>query len=225
MDNVHRARYALPVGFENGRLVRVVLRATKGSDQQVTTFHYNLDDNNDVQPNDPQSLADTFRDDVRPGWANFFRSSWSVQPVEVVEEIDPLNPTAARTAWSSGAAIAGTKTDSEQDLPSFTCGLVTLRTGHLGRRFRGRIFIPGQWTEGSQNAGVWETGTYNGITTWVNTIPFQPDIAGPGSGAVAHWCVYSRTQRAADLDPYASSVTSATLRNELHSLRSRASYS
>lgn len=217
--------YALSVGFENGRLVRVTLRAADNSGhEQVNTFHYDLNNHGDPQTNDPQSLADIFRDDVRPQWATFFRSYWTLDPVYIVDEKDPQNPLAPRSSWQSGAPIAGTSSDSSELLPPGCCGLAKVASDKIGRRFNGRLFIAGSFGEGAQSGGVWSGAYQAGFNTWLDAIPRQPDIAGPGSTATANWCVYSRTQRAANLDPYAEHVSAATLRTKVHFLRRRAQY-
>jgi len=212
------------MGFENGKLVRVTLRASSGTQEQVNTFHYDLDDGTLGPANSPQDLADTFRDDVRPQLATLFRSSWSLDPVVVTEEKDPLDPTAPRSSWSSGAALAGTGTGSAELLPSFVSPLVSLRTDHIGRRFRGRLWLAGNPDEGWQAGGSWTSSIMTAFTTIVNAVPMEPDIAGGSSDASAKWCVYSRTQRAANLDPYASAITSFIIRPVAHSLRRRATY-
>lgn len=209
------------MGFENGKLVRVVLRATVADDQMVTTLHYDLDDNNDLQPNDPQSLADTFRDDVVPTFKALFNSAWSIQPVIVQEEFDPLNPTRPRSGWVSGAAVAGTRVDAAEQLPRAACQVTSLLTGLIGRRFRGRIFVPGSYYEDDQAGGVFNAALLTKVAAFTNSIPRQPDIAGPGSDSVANWCVYSRTQRAANLDPYAAHVATTVARAGVYWLRSR----
>jgi hypothetical protein len=212
------------MGFDNGKLVEVVLKATSGTLTQVNTFHYDLDDNNDVQPNDPQSLADTFRDDVRPHIIASMTAAWTVDSVVVTQVKDPLHPLNPRSSWSSGSPAAGTKTGVSDPLPNFCSPLVSLRTGHIGRRFRGRLWLMGIHNSDDQTGGTWESAVLTDLQTLVDFIPFEPDIAGPGSGATAKWCVYSRTQRAANLDPYASAITVATVTPLVHSLRSRAIY-
>src|SRR5690349_6858349 len=190
-------------------LVRVTLKATLGDRTEVNTFHYDLVNvGAGADDNDPQSLADTFRDDVRPAWAQIYRPRWTIEPVEVVQEKDPQNPTAPRSSWTSGSAIAGTSSGSDQLLPSAMCIVAKLTTEHVGRRFRGRNFFGGDRGEGEQNDGVWDSS----IITYIDedllgVVPQQPDISPPLSSSTARWCVYSRTQRAQDLDPYASAVT------------------
>lgn len=210
------------MGFENGKLVAVQLRAVAPSgNSETNTLHYDLNDNNDVQPNDPQSLADFFRDNVRPNFIAMYDSGWSIQPVIVREEKDPQNPTDPTSEWQSGSATPGTKTSVSNPLAPGHVGVCTLRTSHVGKRFRGRIFLGGIKDESELDFRTWQSAIITRWQTYVSSIPMQPDIAGPGSGAVADWCVYSRTQRAANLDPYASHVQTATVNTALHWLRSR----
>jgi hypothetical protein len=209
------------MGFENGKLVRVILRAATSSDQQVNTFHYDLQDAPAQPANDPQSLADTFRDDVLPHFVAQYSSAWLIQPVEVIQELDPQNPLAPRSSWTSGTETAGTRAESTDLLPRPCCTVVKLNTAKIGRRFAGRTFVGGSNAEVEQAAGVWTTAQITLVNTLMSAIPLQPDIAELGSDSTANWCVYSRTQRAADLDPYAEHITSYTIRTLVHWLRSR----
>lgn len=212
------------MGFENGKLVRVVLKAqSDAGDTVVNTLHYDLIDSAipGNAPNDPQTLADVFRDDVIPEYAALFTNHWSALPVEVVQEIDPQNPHAPRSAWTAGIPVTGTRTISSDLLPVQMCQVATLRTDHIGRRFRGRMFIPGSYAEADQNAGVWNVFPQTLAQALLDAIPEQPDLATGTSASVAHWCVYSRTQRAQNLDPYASAIAGEVLRTQVHWLRSR----
>ena len=214
------------MGFENGKLLRVSIEVTGNATDQVNTFHYDLDDGDVIDPdNGGQDLADTFRDDVVPLYRAIHKSYATIQPVVVTMEKDPQNPTAPRSQWTSGTPLAGTRTGSAHVLPAMLTAVATLRTANIGRRHRGRLFLGGSLDEDDQN-----NGSFNGtiLTLWANLlagIPREPDLAFGGSGASAKWCVYSRTQRAADLDPYASPITSANLSAIVHTLRSRAPYS
>lgn len=212
------------MGFENGKLLRVVLSAVgPGGRDAATVLHYDLDDSALTgEDNDPQSLANTFRDDVVPTYAALFGSAWSIQPVMIEQERDPLHPTNPRGAWSAGAPVAGTRSLGSDVLPPGLCGICTLITAHIGRRFRGRIFLPGSIVEGDQNDGVVGSSMTGPWSTFVAAIPRQPDIATGTSDSTAKWCVYSRTQRTANLDPYASPVTATVVKTKLHYLRSRA---
>jgi len=211
------------VGFENGHLLRVTLRAQDTAGQeQVNTFHYDLINAVAEPANDPQTLADLFRDDVRPLWAAQLQGSWTLDPVHIVDEFDPQNPTAPRSEWDSGAPIPGTLSSSSDLLPPGCVPLAKLVTDRIGRRYTGRIFLMGNYNEGSQNGGQWISGFVSGVLTpMLDAIPRQPDIQEGDSTSTANWCVYSRTQRAANLDPYASHISSATLRSNVFFLRRR----
>lgn len=214
--------YDPDVGFENGKLVRVTLRAVDtNGDEQVNTFHYDLID--DITgSNSPQDLADRFRDDVRPAWIAHYRPNWTLDPVVVTEEKDPQNPSAPRSSWTSGDPAVGTRSTSGDILPRKMCAIATLRTDHIGRRYRGRNFIGGSNTEDNLTAGIWGDTYLAYLQAMIDNVPFEPDLAtGDPLGVSAHWCVYSRTARALDQDPYASHITSATVRPEPHWLRRR----
>lgn len=214
------------MGFENGKLVRVSLRATRGTQQQVNTFHYDLKDFLANPANDPQSLADLFRDNVRPQWQAAYKSDWVIQPVEVVEEKDPLNPTAPRSAWSSGAPINGNRDAFANDVtPSFQCAVVKLTTDHIGRRYTGRLFLGGSFLESDSDGDSWNASELTRLEARIAAIPLQPDISTGVSDSTANWCVYSRTSRAQNIDPYAAHITGHNIRTLVHSLRSRAAYS
>jgi hypothetical protein len=210
------------MGFENGKVVRVTLRASGLGEEQVNTFHYDLDDSGSIGSNDPQTLADLFRDDVVPLWKAFFRTDWTIDPVVVTEEKDPQAPTAPRSEWTSGTAVAGTVGTGNDILPLGCCPIVTLKTAHIGRRFTGRMFVGGTWQEQNSDSGVVASGTVTVIQAFLDAIPVEPDlITGPADGS-AKWSVYSRTQRGANLDPYLSAITNPILRSRFHFLRSRA---
>jgi len=213
------------VGFENGKLVRVVVRAVLNAtgDQQVNTFHYDLVDSAipGEPANDPQALADFYRDNVLPTFKPMYTSSWTIQPVLVAQELDPQNPTAARSEWTSGSAAAGTKAAPTDLLPQACCAVAAITTNHIGRRYRGRTFLGGSIGEIDQSAGVWQSGATTLWNTYLASIPKQPDIATGASTSVANWGIYSRTQRAADLDPYISPVVSFSVRTKVRWLRSR----
>jgi hypothetical protein len=211
------------VAFDNGQLVRVALSAKRGDNYvDVTTLHYSLDDGADFTHNSAQSLADTFRDNVLASYKALFTNNWTIQPVTVHDEKDPLHPDRLRSAWTSGAPVAGTRASSGDYLHPAVCGVATLRTDHIGRRYRGRMFMPGGLLEGDINDLAFN-GSINGLwATFLAAIPRQPDIAPPLSNATAHWCVYSRTNRAAGVATYAEKITSVDLHTSIHWLRSRA---
>lgn len=212
------------MGFENGKLLRVTLRATLGDRQMVNTFHYDLvDATYPAQDNNPQTLADLFRDNVRPKFAGIFLARWNIEPVVVVMEKDPLNPAAVRSEWVSGVATPGTRDSAGTLGPSGATVVASLYTDHIGRRFRGRLFLGGDHRQDTIVNNAWTAGTLTALYQPIlAAVPMEPDLAPAVSTSTARWCVYSRTQRAADLDPYASPVAGYILRPAVHWLRRRA---
>jgi hypothetical protein len=213
------------MGFENGKLVRVVLRAVENGtgDQQVNTLHYDLVDSAifGEAANDAQALADFFRDNVLAAYKAMYVNTWTIQPVVVAQELDPQNPNQARSEWVSGTAAAGTRSAQTDYLPKAACGVASLLTNHIGKRYRGRMFLGGSVSEADQSAGVWQSGI---LTLWnalLAAIPKQPDVATGNSQSTCTWGVYSRTNRAADIDPYISPVVSTPVRTQFRWLRSR----
>lgn len=207
----------------DGRVLRVSLRAVKGTRQEVNTFHYNLVDSTwPAHDNNPQTLADLFRDNVIPKFKLLYKSAWSIQPVVIVEEKDPLNPTAPRSEWSSGTAGPGTLVTSDVLGPSGATTVASLKSAHIGRRFNGRLFIGGDHGNTWMTGNVWVSTALPMVQAFLDAIPREPDISVGVSPAGCNWSVYSRTQRAANLNPYMSEITSVVLHNDVHWLRTRA---
>lgn len=217
------------MAFDDGALLRAALTASYPATGtlEVNTLHYNLDFGGspfEGDIHDPmQSLADTLRDDVRPHFAALYDSGWSIGPVVVYQERDPLHPAAARAEVQSGAAIAGTHAGlaGGTTLPPAMCAVATLKTSHIGRRNTGRMFLGGTLGEDQQDGGTWGATQLGLWQALLDSIPHQPDvIEGPGPES-CNWCVYSRTSRGQSVTPYADSITSTILRTRVHWLRSR----
>jgi hypothetical protein len=101
------------------------------------------------------------------------------------------------------------------------CAVATLKTTHIGRRYRGRLFLGGTLTETDLSEGLWIDPHLSLWQALLNAVPRQPDlILGAGAGS-CDWVVYSRTQRQQLKDPYASKIVSATVSATPHWLRSR----
>lgn len=216
------------MGFENGTIARCVFRASTGQvgQEEVLTLHYDLAGNGLDPAPTLQDLADRLRDDVLPAYKALFINAWTIDPVVVIDEFDPQNPTKPRTGVTSGTSGLGTRTaPAGQQLAPAICTIVNLKTGLIGRRFRGRMFVGGSCYESDANGSTWETPVASNmaylVAALVTAIPHEPDIVGGASTATADWCVYSRTQRAADLDPYAPHVTATIQDTQVRWLRSR----
>lgn len=209
------------VSFETGKTLRVVLRATNADLEQVNVLHYDLNDSNDLQDQDPQALADFFRDNVVQHIQPLLAASWSIQPVLVQQELDPQNPFDPRQEWTSGGVLGGTKAAVGDYLPPGVAVLYRLQSDHIGRRYNGRLWAIGTESEGDQADGIWSSSYLDGVNFYVNAIPKQPDIGPPGSLNKCNWSVYSRTNRAANVPTYLAHVQAAIVRTKVHYLRSR----
>ena len=211
------------MGFENGHLARVVLKAELGSNSIVSVLHYDLV-GTALEPTPTlQALANRIRDAVIPAWRACIIPDWLVQPVEVIDERDPLHPDANRTSVTAGTPQAGLRltAPSAEVVPIQMCGMATLRTGRIGRSFRGRMFMPPLWSDNSMSDGVLSGAQFTNYQGLVASIPLEPDLVTGGGTGTANLCVYSRTRRALDHDPYAQHVTAITLDNTVRWLRSR----
>lgn len=201
--------------------VSLVARHDISGDTQVNTLHYRLHDVTGAVANDPQSLADAIEDALFLPFAALYSDDWTIQTPVVIQEKDPLDPTAPRSEWTSGAVSFGDLVGTE-DLPRACCAVATLKTDAIGRRSTGRLFLGGSTGEGEQANGVWQSSALTRWQTFLDAIPRTPDIAEGPSTSEAHWCVYSRTNRAAAVANYAFDITSVILRTPVHWLRSRA---
>lgn len=205
-------------------MLRVALRAANADKGQemVNTVHYDLDDAGPAEDNSPQSLADRIRDDCVVPFRALFSNQWQIDPVVVTEEIDPQAPDAPREQWTSGVSSPGTKGVAGDLLPTACFVMFTWQTGLVGRSFRGRMLVGGSALEADQADGIWTGAGFAALAeVFVNSFPLEPDIAPPASVATAKLCVYSRTRRARDQDPYAPAIIGHARSNQVRWLRSR----
>jgi maltose-binding protein MalE len=68
---------------------------------------------------------------------------------------------------SYSGSIAGT--DATGDLPPQCAWVLTLYTNQIGRRKRGRVYLPG-WTEGKQTAGNWGATDLTSMNTAIASL-------------------------------------------------------
>lgn len=211
------------MGFENGKLWRVTLNATNGPNQMVNVWHYDAKDDGALSDiNSGQSLADFFRDNVLSHQRALFAPTWTVNPVVVTDEVDPSKPPGqARSQWVSGTAAPGTRQLSSDAMALALCSVAILKTDSIGRRHTGRKFIFGSFQESDVSGDTWIPQVDTLIQLYLDSVPRQPDVSGGPGAASCDLCVYSRTNRAALQNPYASHVQSIVLSNRVHWLRSR----
>lgn len=215
------------MGFVDGHLARAVFRMHSGSHEVVNVIHYDMHDT--AIPGSAhtslQSLADALRDACTLPYRSLFPSNWTMDPIVVQDEIDPQHPGSARSGATSGGGAAGLMDvpTSGNQLPLELCAVATIHTAHIGRRYRGRMFLPPLFTEDAITSGLLDNSKKLSYQNFLDSIPKQPDVV---SGVdpidtVTNWSVYSRTNRQQGLDPYASPVTSYEVRTSVRFLRSR----
>lgn len=210
------------MSFENGKVCRVVLRATAGTYEHVNVLHYDLNDAGlSTGTNNPQTLADFFRDNVQGVYTQLFTSNWTIDPIKVEEEIDPLDKFAPRSSWLSGTSRPGTKVITGDQLPAGLVVLVALKSNTLGRRYNGRMWLGGPTSEADQINGQWQSSLLSVCSEIVANIPRQPDISEGPSGASCDWSIYSRTARAQSSGHYLAHGITPTVSDRVHWLRSR----
>src|SRR4051812_15819167 len=144
------------MGFENGKTWGVRLRCSDGTSREcVSVLHYDADDKLVLDGgNSGQALADAVSAALLPVWKPLVPSTWSIDPVVVFDEVDPQDTTRARSEWSTGALVAGTRSVAGKQFLPYGCAVqYTFRTAHIGRRFRGRMWIPAPLFEDDQQDG------------------------------------------------------------------------
>lgn len=199
--------------------MRATLSAVRGTEEVVTTLHYRMHTEGLSTPS-PQSLADAIRDGALGPYRALFHSDWTINPVTVVDEIDPLAPNDPRSGWTAGPGGGGTKSSDADTLPTAVTTVVTLRSDKIGRRATGRMFVPGSIAEADVTGGVFVGAWQLMVQALLDGIPHQPDVTGGGTGT-ANWCVYSRTARAEGQTLYAFDIQSTVIRPQMRWLRSR----
>jgi len=210
------------MGFENGSVFRVVFKASKTGRDEVNVFHYDADDGISGGSNSGQSLANAVANDALSWFRGLYDNSWLCSPVEVTEELDPQNPHAPRGQWVGGVEETGIGPTPTAPLATGHCVVFGLATAHIGRRYRGRVFVGGSPGEIDINGNNWEGTWLTKAAEYVSALPKQPDVAGGITDATCKLSVYSKAQRAALLDPYLSAVTNIETRTAVHWRRSRA---
>lgn len=215
--------------FDDGWLAKVTLEAKAGAYQVVNTLHYDLAGNFLDDAPSLQSLADRLNGDLLGPYRALFGSQWTISPITVVQEKDPLNPDAVRQGRTAGSGAAGTRSlGAGEGMPSFCCRVYKLATNKIGRSFRGRLFIGGSILESDTINETFlapAAGNFASLAdAFVNAIPLSPDLVFGPTTATAHWVVYSPTRRGRAQDDYATPVVTKVPRTLVHSLRSRAQY-
>jgi hypothetical protein len=215
--------YADGVGFQDGQVIRVIMSATRiaTSTKVVNSFVYDVHDATGSAGDPGQILADAFRDDVLTPFKALFTSAWGIASPIAEEVVDPLDPSAPRTGWNSTGGGVGSRSSASDFLPPGICGEAPVKSAFRGRRFNGRLFIPGSFTELDQADGVFTATPIALMQAYLDAVPRSPDVDTGLGERTADWSIFSRTQRVQGKDPYLVPVVSAVASSSTHFLRSR----
>lgn len=208
---------------------------SQGGGACALTFHVaaHSDTPSWVPGGDPDPGPQDVFDEIDTHLTTKFRAMLAVvdgnPELKVEDAWDPLNPDSPREMYGAIINSPGTRTVTNQDVPTPEAAIVALRTDKIGRSFRGRFWAPPVYDESQITAKTWlTTGSY-----YLAVKAFADELGksfGGGSSWSTLWqdtwhakvVVYSRIRRARDLSPFVEPVTSASVRSEPHWLRRRA---
>lgn len=173
------------------------------------------------------ALATTGSGTIATTYAACLSSGDTLDEINVAQVPEPTTPTFPHLAVSVFPAIAGAGSFPGGSVPRESCSTITLQTGIIGRRFRGRMFIPGPNGNTQFNAELWAVpGTYmTAVGAFVTA--FSKLLDGSGShltGALSGFdlCVFSKPQYLTDPTTAINDVTAIRQNTKVHWLRSRA---
>lgn len=175
----------------------------------VNTFHYRCED---AGAGDfPSDLALSWQLTALPNYLDLLMDSSLVVQIEVRQVTG--SPLA-----SNDLVINETGANSGEQLPPQVCPLVSWRTGLIGRRNRGRSYLPAP-PENIQDAGALTTGFLESIQTFADSCKL---LTGGGFG---DWqlVIYGKANPDAEppLDENIVPVTTALVRRDLATQRRR----
>ena len=171
------------------------------------------------------ALATTGAGTIATTYLSLLRTADKLAEINVAQVPEPLTPTYPHLAVSVFPALAGTISGAGG--PREFCSTLTLQTGIIGRRFRGRLFTPNSVFTNQAIGENWDpAGSYwTALTAFVTA--FSKLIEGSSghlSGALsdANLCIFSKPQYLTDPTTAINVVTAIRQNPKVHWLRSRA---
>lgn len=212
-------------------LFRANFISTVGSLQVVNVLHVATHDLHEwtatPDPN-PQSVADELDTQLTTLYRAMLPTEYTLLSIDVSTVGQPHNPAQVPAGYSKVKNLAGTRTTTNNDLPGACCAVVKLKTGLLGRSFRGHLFAPPCEATNQVVADKFSaSGSYK-----VAVDAFAAKLTASftsGAGWSSLWSdtwaakivVYSPTRHARNDTPFASNVKTALCDGSVHWLRSR----
>jgi hypothetical protein len=193
-----------------GDVYKLSVVGTYGSGQQfVNTFHYRQEAL--IIGNSPEDLAAKFEDIVLTGYAQLLAAPNVVNTLEVRQITgDPLE------AFDGPVEVQGDR--AGDPLPPQVSPLISWRTGLIGRRNRGRTYLPAP-VENDQVAGELSVTYLEGMQNVADS------MIALSNGLVTAWQLVIYGAPNPDVDPPLAEnivpVTSAVMRRDLATQRRR----
>lgn len=152
-----------------------------------------------IEAADFEPMANQFKDIHRAAQSSFLTyTSWKARQVRGSAVTWPptgkCNPVGG--LWFEGLYTAPLSGSATGDVLPQQCAMVTtLRTGTIGRRYRGRVYVGG-WAESAQNAGLFDSAVLTPVnaawdayfTEWVTDAPTNGWELGVWSTRIASGC-------------------------------------
>lgn len=213
-------------------LYRVNFVSHLGTVQVVNVLHCQTNDQlwHGLYSDTPAQVAGELSSALATSYRAILPTTYTFDRIDVVEVPDPNDPTQVPSAATVLQGVAGTRTVANSDLPPPVCAVLKLKTGSVGRSFRGHLFMPP--CESSANV---VNDVFAGTSTYVTTIDaFAAKLNDSFSGG-ASWTtlwtttwnaklvVYSPTRHKQGINPVTSEIAAASCDRTVHWLRSRRS--
>jgi hypothetical protein len=184
----------------------------------ITTFQLAADHDIDWTGGEGQDIADQLGASGAGGWADDFRAILTpnslLSDIKVVQTHQPgTSPGGLHEALHSIAA-AGTGTSGDQKVPAAASVVITKQTARTGRRFRGRMFLPG-----AENSAYIGGNNWLASSAYLTAVQAFVDKVAPLS--TMRLVVFSKPEFLAGGSNVGEDVTSLRTNLPVHWLRSR----
>jgi hypothetical protein len=189
-----------------------------GGVQYVNTFAIKVDPvGPDLTEPTAQNVADALNTWLTAYYRDLMAPDYTVDEVGVVGILGHDAEATHSIGLAGALSLSGT---AEHNCPKELSLVTTLKTGHVGRSGRGRIFFPSpRWAEFMQDVTNWNTSSayWTKVGLFCDQLLAGRDFTYAGGTLTAHIStrVWSR------VDGLTRDVTSYTRRSEFHFLRSR----
>lgn len=214
----------------SGVLFRVNFISHLSTLQVVNVLHAQT--NNDLWSpggsDTPQAVVNEIASALAASYRAILPTTYTFDRIDCVEVPNPNDPTQVPRAATSLQNVAGTRVVSNSDLPAPVCAVLKLKTGSVGRSFRGHLFMP-PCESSSQIAN----DVFTGAGTYIPPIDafaakLNDSFSGGASWATlwlttwdAKLVVYSPTRHRQGVNPVTSEIVAASTDRTVHWLRSR----